>query len=291
MTATVMMNGELCAPEDATVSIFDRGFLYGDSVYEVLRVYGGVPFELGRHLERLEASAERIGMRLSASREVFAREVRDAVAASGRSEAYIRVVATRGQGPIGLDPGLAESPLRIVVVMSPPLPPPEAYVEGAKVSVVGVRRNLREAIDPQAKTGNYLNSVLALAEARRAGAYEAIMLDAQGRVTEGASSNVFAVMGPLVLTPPLEVGLLAGITRRAVMEVCAAEEVKVLELPLTEESLRAADELFITSSIREIVPVVRVDDHVVGDGRPGPRVTALREAFARHVRARCALGA
>lgn len=288
MTATIMIDGALRAPEDATVSIFDRGFLYGDSVYEVMRVYEGIPFELGRHLERLEASATRIGMTLSAPLDVFAEEIQRTVAASGRMEAYVRLVATRGQGRIGLDPGLAESPLRIVIVMPLNAPPAEVYAQGAAVSVVGIRRNLREAIDPQAKTGNYLNSVLALAEAKRSGAYEAIMLDAQGRVTEGASSNVFAVIESLVLTPPLEVGILAGITRRAVMEVCAREGLRVLELPLAETHLHEADELFITSSIREIVPVVRVDAETIGDGRPGPIVARIRAAFDRHVRERCA---
>jgi branched-chain amino acid aminotransferase len=288
MTRTISMNGALIPPEEAFVSVFDRGFLYGDSVYEVLRTYGGEPFELERHLERLDASAGRIGMDLPVSLETLAGEVRHAIRASGLEEAYVRIVVTRGQGPITLDPHLAEAPLRLILVQPLSPPAPEVYRDGVKVSVVGVRRNLREAVDPAAKTGNYLNSVLALGEAKRAGAHEAIMLDGQGRVTEGASSTVFAVVGGVLLTPPLDVGILPGITRRAVMEVCGSEGRRVLEVPLTAANLREADEVFITSTTREIVPVVRVDDAVIGDGRPGEVVAALRAAFARHVHTRCA---
>lgn len=287
MGTAVMMNGALHGAE-ATISVFDRGFLYGDSVYEVLRTYEGVPFELDLHLDRLEASAERIGMRLSAAKEVLAAETLAAHRASGNPESYLRIVCTRGRGTLGLDPGLAEDPCRLVIAMPLSPPPPETYADGAAIEIVGVRRNLREAIDPAAKTGNYLNSVLALAEARAKGAYEAIMLDASGQVTEGASSNVFAVIGGLVLTPPLRVGILAGITRRTVLEVCRRTGRRAVEIALTPENLYEADELFITSSIREIVPVVRVDGNPVGDGRPGPVVQELRAGFLSYVRERTA---
>lgn len=291
MAQAVVMNGAVCPVEEAKVSLFDRGFLYGDSVYEVLRTYGGVPFELGLHLDRLEASGERIGLSLPASKAVLAEESRRAHRASQNDESYLRIVVTRGIGSFGLDPGLAEDPLRVVLAL-PVKPPPEAlYVEGASVEVVGVRRNLPEAVDPRAKTGNYLNSVLALREARARGAHEAIMLDASGQVTEGASSNVFVVMDGLLLTPPVRVGILEGITRRSVLEVCRRSGRRVLELPIGPEVLTAADEVFITSSIREILPVVRVNGEVVGDGRPGPVVQELREGFAAFVKERCALGA
>ncbi len=275
------MNGAAVDPSAASVSIFDRGFLYGDSVYEVLRTYGGVPFALDAHLSRLHRSAERIGMVLPVPFSRLAEEVHAAHEESGNEASYLRVVVTRGRGRIGLDPGLADQPVWLVLAQPVEPPPPELYAGGAAVAVVSVKKNHKDAIDPEAKTGNYLNSVLATAEARRLGAYEAILLDGAGRVTEGASSNVFAVVGGVLLTPPLDVGILGGITRRALIGLARAEGRRVLELPFTASLFQEADEACITSSIREIVPVVRVDGAPVGDGRPGPVVGALRAAFGR----------
>ena len=285
-----MMNGSLVEPEEARISVFDRGFLYGDSVYEVLRTYSGVAFELEAHLSRLESSAERIGMRLPVSADEFAREVGETHRHSGNVESYIRIVSTRGAGQLGLDPALAEHPVRVVMAMPLSPPPPEVYRSGATIALVSVRRNLRTAIDPRAKTGNYLNSVMALAEARRRGAHEAVMLDHRDYVTEGASSNVFAVIGTTVFTPPHDIGILEGITRSVVFRVAAEGGLRVLELPLSERALHEADEVFITSSIREVVPVVRVDDTLVGNGRVGPvygKIRALFDAYVeRYVAAR-----
>jgi branched-chain amino acid aminotransferase len=283
MGTAVSINGTLVAPEDARVSVFDRGFLYGDSVYEVVRTYKGVPFELEKHLARLESSAARIHMALPASLDEIRADIAAAHVASGNDDSYVRVVVTRGAGPIGLDPAMAIDPLRIVVARELSPPPPEAYADGVKIALVSVRRNLRSAIDPAAKTGNYLNSVMALAEARERGAHEAVMLDHRDYVTEGASSNVFAVMERAVLTPPLDAGILEGVTRGVVFEVARRAGLRVIELPLTEAALEHADEVFITSSIREIVPVVRVDDRVVGSGRPGPVYKRIRQLFDEYV--------
>ncbi len=279
MGTVVSLNGILVDPDEARVSIFDRGFLYGDSVYEVVRTYDGVPFMLEAHLARLESSAARIGMRLPVPLSTFAEEVHTVHAASGNPDSYIRIVSTRGSGPLGLDPGLAEHPTHIVVAMPLNPPAPSVYAEGAAVALVSVRRNLRDAIDPMAKTGNYLNSVMALAEAKKAGAYEAIMLDHRDYVTEGASSNIFAVLGDTILTPALDAGILEGITRSAVFSACQEGGLRVLELPLTEAALRSADEVFITSSIREIVPIVTVDGAPVGAGKPGPVYAQIRKLF------------
>ncbi|MCK6544678.1 aminotransferase class IV [Myxococcota bacterium] len=284
MTTLVCSNGVLLPPEQATVSVFDRGFLYGDSVYEVVRTYDGVPFELGLHLERLAGSASRLGMVLPVGLDVLTEETWRTHRATKNRDSYLRIVVTRGAGEIGLDPALAERPLRLVIAQTLKTPPAELYERGAKVALVSVRRNLREAIDPQAKTGNYLNSVLAVAEARRSGAYEAVMLDHRDFVTEGASSNVFAVVGGVVLTPPLDAGILKGVTRHVVFEVARRAGLRTLEVPLTEPILRSADEVFITSSIRELVPIVAVDDTIIGDGRPGPIAKRLREGFAAYVR-------
>lgn len=285
MATVVFLNGDPVAPERAVVSVFDRGFLYGDSVYEVVRTYRGVPFELQAHLARLAGSAALIGMTLQVPLSTLGEEVRRAHAASGNEESYVRVVVTRGGGEIGLDPALAEAPLRVIIAQTLKPPGPEVYAAGAKIALVAVRRNLRTAVDPQAKTGNYLNSVMALAEARARGGYEALMLDHRDLVTEGASSNVFMVVSNVILTPSLDVGILHGVTRHVVIEVARKSGLRVLEVPIVEHMLKSADEVFLTSSIREIVPVVQVDDAVIGSGRPGPTYVRVRSEFAAHVEA------
>ncbi len=285
MATVVCLNGVPVPPEKAVVSVFDRGFLYGDSVYEVVRTYRGVPFELEAHLQRLSGSAARIGMDLPVPLSMLTEEVRLAHATTGNQESYLRIVVTRGSGEIGLDPSLAEAPTRLVIAQTLKTPPPEVYQDGAKVVLVAVRRNLRTAIDPQAKTGNYLNSVMALAEARARGGFEAVMLDHRDPITEGASSNVFLVVSNVLLTPSLEVGILRGVTREVVLEVARKAGLRVLEVPVVEEMMKSADEVFITSSIREIVPVVAVDETPIGVGRPGPVYARIRREFAAHVEA------
>jgi branched-chain amino acid aminotransferase len=279
MTTVVSLNGAHVPPEQAVVSVFDRGFLYGDSVYEVIRTYRGVPFEMEAHLSRLAGSAERLAMALPVPLETIAAETIAAHRSSKNAESYLRIVVTRGSGEIGLDIALAKDPMRIVIVQALKPLPKDVYETGATISLVSVRRNLREAVDPLAKTGNYLNSILALAEARRKGGIEAVMLDHQGHVTEGASSNVFAAKGGVLMTPPLEVGLLKGITRDVIFEAARRAGIRVVEAPIDERTLRSADEVFITSSIREIVPVARIDDTLIGGGKPGPLYPRLRSGF------------
>ncbi len=288
MGTLVNLNGTLVPPQEATISVFDRGFLYGDSVYEVVRTYGGRPFAMDRHLLRMQGSAERIGMELPWSDEKILAEVERTLAAAGNEESYVRIVATRGAGAIGLDTALASDPQMLVIVQPIHLPPPEAYEQGVKVQLVGVRKNLREAIDPKAKTGNYLNNVLALREAKARGAYEAVMLDSDGRITEGSTSNLFVVQGGRLITPPSEVGILEGVTRSVIFEVAQAEGIPVEERHLLPADLLGADEAMITSSVREIVPAVRVgiddEEHLLGGGKVGPvvrRITAAFRAWAR----------
>src|SRR5579863_9392234 len=183
MSTVVSIDGRLFPPGRATISIFDRGFLYGDSIYEVLRTYRSRLFEVDAHLARLRGSAQLIGLTLPLPEALLRARMVDAVRASRTSESYVRLIVTRGEGEIGLDPALAVDPHVIVIVRALQPPPEAVYREGVEVTVVDVRRNLRQAIDPAAKTGNYLNSVLALREARARGGYEALMLDMQGRVT------------------------------------------------------------------------------------------------------------
>lgn len=285
MSVRVYIDGELHDEKTAKISVFDRGFLYGDSVYEVARTAGGHPVDLDRHLERLERSAAAILLPIH-PRDTIAGAVAETLAAAGNPESYIRIIVTRGAGEISLDPALADRPRLLVIVRELKLPDPALYRDGASVAIVGVRRNLRRAVDPAVKSGNYLNNILALAEAKRAGAYESIMCNAEGRVVEGSTSNIFAVKDGEIRTPALEDGLLDGITRRRVFELAADEGIRIVEAHLSPDDLRGADEVFLTSSIRGVVPVTRVDGRPVGSGVPGPvtrRLMARYEAFLARV--------
>ncbi len=294
MPTLVNLDGTLVAPADARVSVFDRGFLYGDSVYEVIRTYGGRPFELDAHLARLRHSAARIGLAPKWDGERTAAEIGRTLAASRGGDApdpeaapwnvgerYVRVVMTRGAGEIGLDPALAVDPVALVIVQPLHGPPARAYAEGIAAAFAGVRRASPAAIDPTAKTGAHLPNVLALRDAREKGAQEAILLDERGGVTEGSSSNVFAVRGGRVTTPPLGAGILEGVTRGVVLGLAREAGVPAEEVPLRPEDLEGADEAFITSTVREIVPVTTIEGRTVGAGHPGPVTRRLHDAFRR----------
>jgi branched-chain amino acid aminotransferase len=281
LTSLVLIDGRPMAPEAAKVSVFDRGFLYGDSVFEALRTYGGRPFALDRHLTRLARSAARVFIELPVSVEQIGREVESAIVGAGNTEAQVRIMLTRGTGEmLGLDPGLSRHPLRVVMVTPLKSPPPEAYLEGVPVITYRTERVTDHNSATGAKVGNYLMAVLATREARAAGAHEALIVDGQGRVVEGATSNVFAVLadGTLV-TPPEEDGILLGITRETLLDV--ADDLKLpvrqASLPLTE--LKSAAEVFVCSSIRELVPVISVDGERIGSGRPGPESLRLLAGF------------
>ncbi len=284
MSIRVHIGGRVCLPEEAKISIFDRGFLYGDSVYETIGTAYGRLFALSDHLVRLERSAQRIGLRVPPRAEIE-RAVAETVAAAGNSESRVRVILTRGAGKLDLDPAAVDDTQLVVIVF--PLGPPssEMYAKGVSVAIVSVHRNSPRAIDPAVKSGNYLNNVLALGEARRkSGAYEAILCAADGSVAEGSTSNIFIVVAGEVRTPGLDVGILDGITRAKVLDVCRQNEIPLRETRITPEELRGADEVFITSATRGALPVTTVDENAVGDGKPGPvtrRVMALYDAVAR----------
>jgi branched-chain amino acid aminotransferase len=290
----VNLDGALLPPAEARDSVFDRGFLYGDSVYEVIRTYGGRPFEIGAHLARLGRSADRIGLALRWDARRTVAEVDRTLEASrgadppdpeaapwNAGERYVRVVMTRGAGELGLDPALAVDPRAIVIVTPLRGPPARAYREGVKLAVAGVRHAPPGAADPSAKTGARVDYVLAVRDARAAGAHEALLLDERGLVAEGASSNLFVVRGGRIETPPLAAGILEGVTRGVVLGLSRALGIPAAEASLRPVDLEAAEEVFLTSTVREILPVVQLGDRPVGGGRPGPVTARLHEAFRR----------
>jgi branched-chain amino acid aminotransferase len=284
MPIRVHIDGAVCLPEAAKVSIFDRGFLYGDSVYETIGTAYGRLFAARDHLIRLERSAERIGLRAPA-RAIIERAIAETVAAAGNPESRVRVILTRGTGKLDLDPATADDTQLIVIVFPLGAPTPEMYEKGVAVAIVSITRNSPLAIDPAVKSGNYLNNVLALGEARRrCHAYEAILCGGDGSIAEGSTSNVFAVVGGEVRTPPREVGILDGITRAKAIELCRADQIPFSERRISPDELRAAQEVFITSATRGVLPVTTIDEKPVAAGAPGPvtrRLMGLYDQLAR----------
>jgi branched-chain amino acid aminotransferase len=275
----VHVNGVISDRESAVISIFDRGFLYGDSVYEVLRTSGGRLVDLERHLDRLRRSAEGIEITMPDADEL-GRAISDTLDAAENPESYLRIIVTRGGGPITLDITSPGKPSLLLIAAPLAMPLAELYERGASLAIVGVERTSRRAFDPAVKSGNYLNNIMALAEAKRAGAYEAIMCSPDGRVAEGSSSNLFVARAGRLVTPALATGLLAGITRQRVMELARHAGLAAEEGDLRPEEVRAAEEAFITSSIRGVMPVCTVDGREIGDGKPGPATRRLMELYA-----------
>jgi branched-chain amino acid aminotransferase len=284
MPIRVHIGGKVCPPEEAKISVFDRGFLYGDSVYETIGTAYGRLFAANDHLERLERSAMRIGLRVPPRADIE-RAVAETMEAAGNPESRVRIVLTRGAGKLDLDPASVDDTQLVVIVFPLGAPTAEMYDKGVAVAVVSITRNSPSAIDPAVKSGNYLNNVLALGEARRrSGAYEAILCGADGSIAEGSTSNIFTVVGGQVRTPPLEVGILDGITRAKVLELCRKNGIRLFETRMFPDELRAADEAFITSATRGVLPVTRIDEKPVGDGAPGPvsrQLIVLYDALAR----------
>jgi branched-chain amino acid aminotransferase len=279
----VSIDGALVDSADARVSVFDRGFLYGDSVFEVFRTYGGVPFAEREHLERLARSAERLMIPLPISLETLSAEVHAALDAAGEGPWYVRVVITRGTGPLNYDPSTAVEPLRVVIVAPLSVPPREHYERGIAVVLLSASRPTDDARAAGAKASNYLANLLAVHEAKQRGAHEALVVGRGGQVLEGASSNIFIVQGGKVRTPEAQPGILVGITRATVLEAASAAGIEVEEGEILPADFDSADEAFITSSIREVMPVVRVDGARIGTGTPGPVTKRLHEGYLRLV--------
>src|SRR5580704_11002944 len=284
MSIRVHIDGAVHLPEEAKISVFDRGFLYGDSVYETIGTAYGRLFAARDHLVRLERSAERIGLR-APPRAAIERAIAETVAAAGNPESRVRVMLTRGAGKLDLDPASADDTQLIVMVFPLGAPTPEMYEKGVTVAIVSIARNSPQAIDPAVKSGNYLNNVLALGEARRRSkAYEAILCGGDGSIAEGSTSNVFIVKRGEVRTPPPEAGILDGITRAKVIGLCRDNGVPLVERRISPDELRGADEAFITSATRGVLPVTTVDEKPVAGGTPGAvtrKLIGLYDALAR----------
>jgi len=287
MAAVAYVNGRICKQQDAVISIFDHGFLFGEGVYEVIRTYNGELFLLDLHLARLNSSARMIALPVPLDDASMERAIRDTIRAfaegpgqaTSNDNLYVRILVTRGLGDGSYNP--ASSPASSLVLIVKPLtpPPPSAYELGVKVSLVPVVRNHPGSVNPLIKSNNLLNNALAMQAALRQGAFEAVLRNYRGDIAECSQSNLFVVKNGIAKTPRLAEGLLAGITRAFIMDVALEAGVPVEDAVLLDEDLFAADEMFLTSTTREIVPIVRVDDRVVASGRPGPVTRLLLQVY------------
>ncbi|MEE9305093.1 MAG: aminotransferase class IV [bacterium] len=277
----IYLNGEYVPAEEARVSVFDRGFLYGDGIYETLRVYGGRVFKLEEHLVRLERSAQLIRMDPPLSREAFAEAIDTCLKVNDLSDALVRIGVSRGEASEpGLDPALVVGPPTVVIAPRPFEPYPEAmYEAGIRAAVVSVRRNPTEALNPAIKSTNFLNNILAKMEALGAGADEAIMLNTDGHIAEGTTTNIFWVAGETLCTPPLEAGVLDGVTRSVTITLAEDLDYQFLEVLRGRSALEEAEEVFVTSTSYEIMPVTSIDGKPVGSGRAGPMSLELLSKF------------
>ena len=280
----VNLNGDLVDKSAAKISVYDHGLLYGDGVFEGIRVYSGKVFRLHEHVERLYESALHLLLDIPWPRDRIIAEVLRTVDANKKIDGYIRLVVTRGEGTLGLDPNKCSNPQVIIIVDDISLYPPKMYDEGMEVITSSIIRSHPNTISPRVKSLNYLNNILAKIEATRAGVPEAIMLNHMGEVAECTADNLFLVKHGLLRTPPISAGILEGITRNTVIDLAEASGITVQEMALTRHDVYSADELFLTGTGAEIIPVVKVDGRVIGNGKPGPIGRSLRERYQVLVR-------
>ena len=277
----IYLNGKLVPERDAKVSVFDHGLLYGDGVFEGIRSYNGRVFMLDEHIDRLYRSAKAIALEIPMTKKVVSAAVVRTCKANKTLNGYIRLVVTRGVGTLGLNPYLCKQPQVIIIAGTIQLYPKKLYDEGLSIITVGTLRNHTESINPAIKSLNYLNNVLAKIEAINSGVVEAIMLNPQGYVAEATGDNVFLIKGQKLVTPPTWCGTLEGITRDVVMRLAAEDGFTVKEDVVTRYDLYTADEVFLTGTAAEVVPVVNIDRRTIGAGVPGPRTLRLARRFRR----------
>jgi len=293
----INLNGRIIPLDEANVSVFDRSFLYGDSLYEVVRTYSGKPFRLREHLERMEVSATLCSFTFSQSIDEYHREILRSIDAyrsqPGREseDVYVRIVVSRGSGKIGFGLKNLETPTLYVIIVEPiSLFPNKPFEQGTRLQISDRIRNSPKALDPAMKSGNYLNSLLAYLSASEAGFDDALMVDHQGFLTEGTTYNLFYVNRGIVATSPLDVGILDGITRRAVINLCVELGIPCREVRYTPEYLLNADEVFVTSSLKEVLPVLEIGKKKINGGKAGPISKRLAQAFTELVNRELQLG-
>jgi len=282
--AAIYLNGKLVDRDKAVISVYDHGFLYGDGVFEGLRFYHRKIFKLREHLDRLYDSARHISLVIPQEMAALAADTQACVAASGMEDGYIRLVVSRGEGNLGLDPRSCPKPTVIIIADAIKLYPAEMYEQGMEVVTAATIRNHPDALDPRVKSLNYLNNILAKLEANRAGVPEAVMLNHLGQVAECTADNIFVVKHGVLSTPARHCGILDGVTRRTVLDLAGSLGVPCREETLTRHDLFTADEMFLTGTGAEIIPVTKVDARPIGPGLPGSVTKRLREAYHKLVR-------
>jgi branched-chain amino acid aminotransferase len=280
----IYLDGKLVKREEAKVSVFDHGLLYGDGVFEGIRAYDGLVFKLDEHIDRLFASARAIALKVPLTPAALKQAILSTLKANKLRDGYIRAVVTRGVGDLGLDPRHCPRATVFIIADKIALYPPEFYKRGLTIVTVATRRNPPESLNPQIKSLNYLNNILGKIEAINAGVPEAIMLDHNGLVTECTGDNIFAVKGKDLLTPPVHVGVLNGITRQAVLELASRLGLRGAEALMTRFDFYNADEVFLTGTAAEIIPVVKIDSRVIGDGKVGLQTLKLIREFRKITR-------
>lgn len=279
----IYVNGEFVERENAKISVYDHGFLYGDGIFEGIRVYNGNVFRLQEHIERLYESALSIMLMIPMTPEEMIATVVETVRRNKLHDAYVRLVISRGTGDLGLDPRNCKAPNIVIIVEQLRLFPKELYETGMRIITVPTRRNRPDALNPKIKSLNYLNNVMVRIEAALAGASEALMLNSEGYVAEGSGDNVFIVKKGILYTPPSYVGALQGITRQAIVDIALEHGYIIKEEPFTRHDVYVADEVFLTGTAAEVISVIEVDGRQIKDGKPGPVTNHLLVEFRKYV--------
>lgn len=275
----IFLNGHFVRKEEAVVSVYDHGFLYGDGIFEGIRSYGGNIFRLEEHVTRLYDSAKSIMLSIPYTKEEMTAIIIDTLRQNDLKDAYIRLVISRGVGDLGLDPNKCANPQVIVIAEPLKLFPKELYDSGIEIVTVATRRNRADVLSPMVKSLNYLNNILVKIEANLAGVSEALMLNDQGYVAEGSADNIFIIRNNRILTPPGYVGALVGVTRNVIMEIAAQKGYEIAEGVFTRHDVYTADEVFLTGTAAEVIAVVKVDGRIIGNGSPGPITQDLLSSF------------
>lgn len=284
MPKAIFLNDKLVQPEQATVSVYDHGLLYGDGVFEGMRVYGGTVFELQIHIDRLYESARAIRLEIPMTPEEMIQATKETVAANDIDDGYIRLVITRGAGSLGLDIDRTSNPQIIIIADAISLYPEELYETGLALVTASTIRNHPAALSPRIKSLNYLNNIMAKIEGKDAGCLEAVMLNHKGEVAECTGDNIFIVKNGVLKTPPLDAGILEGITRNVVIKLAKGLDIEVEQTAMTRHDLYTSDECFLTGSAAEVIAATSLDKRIIGDGQPGPVTKQLLSAFRDYTR-------